>query len=1104
MSQPTIETVEPSDIKFTLMDPNTTGVRFVNQMREDYHYNNFSFEYMYNGGGVAAGDVNGDGLPDLYFSSSRFSNKLYLNLGNFKFQDVTKTSAVGATEGFKTGVAMADVNGDGRLDIYSCRTSKFEDGLKTDQLFINMGNTLENGLQVPIFEDQSKKLGLDDNSNTNHSCFFDYDRDGDLDLFLVNHKLGFESANKVRLETKPDGTKARKATPETPYESNRLFRNDNGVFKDVTKEAGMLSSAYGLSATTADLNQDGWMDLYVANDYVEPDFIFINNRNGTFTDHYNDFLRHSSQSSMGSDIADFNNDGLLDIMVLDMKPEDPIRYKMLVHNMIYDRYHILVQYGYGRQVGRNVLQLNNGNQTFSEIGQYAGVATTDWSWGVLMADFNNDGWKDMYVSNGYRKDVSQLDYLNYFRDSISRAGELTSTKYPDINEFVKFLPETKIAGYLFENNQELRFKNATKAAGMDQKAFSNGSAYADLDGDGDLDIIVNNIDEPAFLYRNDCPTQHWLEIKPEGSKGNFFAIGAAAHLYAGKEHQYVMQITNKGFFSTSEPMMHFGLGAITKVDSIILQWPDGTAEKMNDVAVDQKLTWKKGMGKPYTKAVGKKGTPMFTSNPTAVKWKHVDNEFVDLKRERLLPYNLSSEGPCLAVGDINGDQLQDIYAGNGRNAASAILLQTKEGTFSPFKEPVIQADSSYEDCGAVLEDMDGDHDLDLVVISGGNDLPMNDPGFMTRYYRNDGKGVFTKDNQFPMVRTNSGAILAFDYDDDKDLDLFIAGRCIPGGFPKAPKGYVLRNDGGKFSDVTSQVFAEFDSLGMITDMEQGDLDGDGKAEVVFAGDWMPITAFAFDGQKFVNKTEALGFAKTDGWWKSVTITDIDNDGDLDLLAGNMGLNNRFHATAEGPVTLVTNDFDGNGSLDPIMCYYYQGKMYPFAGRDAIIGQIPVLKKKFTRYTPYASATLQDIFAKKDLDKAQRLYAYTFSTTLFKNDQHKFTASVLPYQVQLSPVFDMVVEDFNGDGRKDILMGGNFNFAETETGEMDAGNGDLLLQQADGSFAFVENIIHGFWAQGEVRELKPIRLAGGKQAILTGNNNGPIQVNTWVPSAQPVQ
>jgi hypothetical protein len=1088
------EVVVETDAKFTLLQPEETGVNFVNQMREDFELNNYNFEYMYNGGGVAAGDVNGDGLPDLYFSSSLFSNKLFLNQGNFKFVDVTIPAGVDAAKGFKTGVSMADINGDGRLDLYSCRTSKTDNGLKNDFLFINMGNRQENGLNIPVFEDQGKKLGIADNSNTNHACFFDFDRDGDMDLFLVNHKLGFQLANKVRIQERPDGTKARYTEPETPFESNKFYENVKGVFKDITKKAGMVSSAFGLSATAADINNDGWMDLYVANDYIEPDFIYINNHDGTFTDHYTSMLKHSCQSSMGSDVADFNNDGLVDIIVMDMKPEDPIRYKKLLHNMLYDRYNILVQYGYGRQVGRNVLQLNNGNGTFSEIGQYAGIATTDWSWGSIFADFNNDGWKDVYIVNGYRKDVTDQDYFNFFRDSIERTGGVTSSRFPDLQQYLANLPEQKLANYLYINDQNLSFNNVTKSAGMDQLSFSNGTAYADLDQDGDLDLIVNNIDQPAFIYRNEITNKNWLQIDVQEEKDNTQGIGASADIYTGGVHQYAMLITNKGFFSTSEPILHFGVGSSTVIDTIIFTWPDGPKEILTAVKANQRIIWKRGTGTSYTPTLKKAPAPLFSKSNTFPEWVHRENEFVDLKRERLMPYMLSAEGPCLAIGDVNGDKLEDLYAGNGSGFAAALFVQKPDNSFVAFPSPAFRTDTTYEDCGAQFDDFDGDGDQDLIVISGGNAFNLNALEYMSRYYLNDGKGSFSRVANFPIIRTNAGAILAVDIDQDDDMDVIIGGRSSPGSFPVAPKSYLLKNEKGKFVDVTKDLFPALENLGMITDIEAADLDGDGRNELIIAGDWMPISIFSFEGKKMTDKTASYGLEKSSGWWKSITLDDIDGDGDQDIVAGNIGLNNRFQASEEYPLTLIAKDFDGNGSLDPLMCYYYKGKLYPYVGKDAIIGQIPRLKKKYVRYAPYAVATIQDIFTKSELEGSLNLYAYTLETTLFINDQKKFIAKPIPYQAQFSPVYDAIIKDFDGDGKKDILMAGNFLYAETETGEMDAGNGTLLLQQADGSFAYRLNRDHGFWAQREARELKLIQLANGKQAILTGNNMGPIEMN----------
>ncbi len=1083
----------PVKARFTLLKPAETGVAFVNELFEDSISNIFSDEYLYNGSGVAIGDVNGDSLPDIYFVSNKYANKLYINLGGMRFADVTDQAGVAAASGFKTGVTMADINGDGRLDIYVCRTSKVDNNEKSDFVFIHQGNTTEDGHQVPVYKEMGASMGLADNANTNQASFFDFDKDGDLDLFLVNHRNDFKEAATLRIMQLEDGSRVRLVSPITPYESNRLFRNDKGHFTDITKSAGVESSAFGLSASIGDFNQDGWLDVFVANDYIEPDYLYINNHDGTFTDHYYTAFRHSTHSSMGSDFADINNDGLQDLMVLDMKPEDPARYKLLQNIMTYDRYNILVLYNYGRQVARNVLQLNNGNGTYSDIGQFAGVATTDWSWSVLLADFDNDGWKDIYITNGYRKEVTNMDYIN-FADSLSRLNASTGQgKLKDMDR-LKLLTEKKLRNYLLTNDHQYGFYNASEQSGLGQETFSNGSAYADLDLDGDLDLVVANFVDSAFIYRNDLKGQHWLQIEVRGKNNTLQPIGSYAEVFAGKLYQVESVAVNRGFLSSSSPILHFGLDSLTTVDSVILHWPDGSAEIIRNLPADRRITWAPSSHEKYPNRPSPAAPALFSGKRLLADWVQEENEYLDIKHERLLPYFLSREGPCVAVGDVNGDQLQDVFAGNGRGFSGALFVQDQKGGFTRTAQPALDNDAIFEDCGSVMTDVDGDKDLDLVVVSGGADLPANDNGYLSRLYKNDGKGNFARDNRFPVLRTNAGAVLAVDYDGDQDPDLVVTGRSTPGAFPAIPRSYLLRNDHGFFVDVTNEVFPELSGMGMVSDAVSGDLDADGNPEILFAGEWMTIRVFSIRQGKFTEITEAVGLTGLEGWWKSLTLSDYDGDGDLDLMAGNMGTNNRLRPTAQQPITLIANDFDGNGSTDPIMTFYYEGKEYPFATKDNLIGQIPILKKKYVYYSAYADQTVRDIFTAAQLKKSTYLYTKTLATMVFRNDQGHFQSIPLPVQAQWSPVFSMLVDDFNGDGRKDLLMAGNFNFAETETSEMDAGCGVLLLQNDKHEFEYVPNRLHGFWAQGEVREVRELVLAGGKTAILTANNAGPLELS----------
>ena len=1069
---------------FQLVAPSASGVTFSNTIKEDYTHNILSFEYLYNGGGVTVGDINNDGLPDLYFSGTLVSNKLYLNKGNLKFEDITDKAGVGATDGFKTGVTMADVNNDGALDIFVCRTSRSDDGKKDNLLYIN-NNDL-------TFTESAKKYGLNDNSNSNHANFFDYDNDGDLDLYLLNHRLGFKDAVHMQLIQNENGSITRETAPKTVFESDRLYRNDNGRFVDVSKSAGINNSAFGLSATVADLNQDGYMDVYVANDYIEPDYVYINNRNGTFTDKYSSYLRHSSQNSMGCDIADFNNDGLLDIVVLDMIAEDPIRYKELMNVMRKDRYNALVQYGYGHQAGRNMLQLNNGNNTYSEIGQLSGVSNTDWSWGALFADFDNDGWKDIYISNGYRRDVTDLDYMNYTRDSIAKTGGVNTKRFPDINTYLNLIPEKKLVNYIYKNNKDLTFTNATQGWGLSEASYSNGSAYADLDADGDLDLIVNNIDDPAFIYKNLSTGSNYLQINLIGSNKNTQAIGSKVKIYTGNQTQFIEKTANRGFFSGSDLTLHFGLGNATTVDKIEITFPNKKTHIVENVAANQRVTYKQSDANNKT-LTNKKPTPYFAekSQSLNINFTHKENVFDDFNRERMIPHKLSNLGPHISKGDVNGDNLEDFYIGGAGNNAGALFVQNANGTFKNQSAATWETDKTYEDLESVFFDADGDKDLDLYIVSGGNAGGFGSQLYQDRLYLNDGSGNFSK-SVLPKINSSGACVAAFDYDKDGDLDIFVGGRTSPSKYPTAPQSFILNNNKGTFSDVTANVAPEFQKIGMVSDLQVADLDKDGNAEMIAVGEFMPISIFSFDGKKFKNKTASYGLQNTTGWWNCFSLADFDKDGDLDIMAGNLGENTRLKPTDNQPIMMYSNDFDGNGSLDPVLTFNLNGKQYPFAGRDNLILQVPGVKRNFNRYATYARADINQVFPKEKVSKAKQLEARMMSSVLLKNEGGNFSITKLLPEAQIAPTYEILTSDFNGDGNMDALLVGNNDAAETETGVYDASNGSLLLGNGNGGFEFSPNRNHGLWASGQARDAVEVKLANGKTLILVANNNGKLQ------------
>ncbi len=1079
-------TINAGSGSFKRVLPKESGISFTNLIKEDYDYNIFNYEYLYNGGGVAVGDINNDGLPDLYFTATFSENKLYLNKGNFQFEDITLKAGVGATVGFKTGVTMADINNDGYLDIYVCRTSKTDDGKKNNHVFINNKDL--------TFTDRGAEMGLLDNMNSNHATFFDYDLDGDLDLYLLNHRLDFTLAVKVDLEQDALGNLKRKTEPISPFESDKLYRNDgNGKFYDVSLQAGINNSAFGLSATVADLNEDGYPDIYVANDYIEPDYVYINNKKGGFVDQYSSRIRHSSQNSMGADIADINNDGLPDIIVMDMIAEDPIRYKELMNVMQTKRYNTLVKYGYGHQVGRNVLQLNNGRGGFSEIGQIAGISNTDWSWGPLMVDLDNDGWKDIFIANGYRRDVTNLDYMNYTRDSIAKTGGITPKRFPSISEFMNIVPEKKIANYCFRNNGGWTFDNVGDAWGFGETTFSNGAAYGDLDADGDIDIIVNNIGDPAYIYQNNSANANYLQLEVTGPKKNNKGYGCEAILTTSDGIQTQSLQASRGFFSASEPLMHFGLGNST-IEKLEIIWPGGNYQVINNPKPNQRLKVNYSNSKKGGPTKASSANLVAQNKKSGLNFKHKENLFEDFDRERLLPSQLSKLGPHLAIADISGDGHQDIFVGGAVGQAGTFYTQNAAGTFKEKKSAVLNSDMATEDMGAVFFDADQDGDQDLYVVSGGAAMRVGNPAYQDRLYINDGKGNFSKSKSLPKVNAAGSQAVAMDYDSDGDQDLFIGARCLPGSYPTTPKSSLLQNDGkGNFVDVSEKDGKSITNLGMISDVVAVDLDGDKKMEIIIAGEWLPIGIYSWDGKNFIDKSSAFGMTDTEGWWNTIVPGDVDGDGDIDFIAGNLGTNTRLKTAPDQPLLMFAKDFDRNGQVDPIMAFTKNGKDYPFAGRDMMVSQLSFVKKNYPRYSKYAKATVTDIFGEKAVSEANKLEAKEFKSKLFLNDgAGNFKAVDLPIEAQISPIMAAQIYNFDGKPGSEIFLSGNFSGAETETGVYDGFNGLILRYQND-NWQVIEGKDSGFWIPGEGRSMEILNRGKSNPMILATQNNGEVLV-----------